>query len=94
MKPVSNDLFIQLELIYNGTTYDISLNTIKPFLVNKNMIFNKKFVKWFMKTHFNIDIDNTYTIKIIDSSINMLELNDSQYISIEDNTYSVKNESS
>ena len=94
LKPVSTDLFIQFELIYNGTTYDISLNTIKPFLINKNMIFNKKFVKWFMKSNFNIDIDSTYTIKIIDSSINMLELNDSQYISIEDNTYSIKNESS
>jgi len=90
--PISKDLFIQIEMIYNGVTYDISLGSIKPFLVNKNVIFNGKFVKWFMKSQFNIDIEDSYKIKIIDDTINMLEISDSQYIYLENNGYTVKSQ--
>ena len=90
--PISKDLFIQIEFIYNGTTHDISLNSIKQFLVNKNIIFNKKFVRWFMKTQFTIDVNDNYLIKIIDDSINMLEITDKQYILFENNGYVIKNQ--
>lgn len=91
---ISDDLFMQIEFIFNGKTYDISLNSIKPFLINKNIIFNKRFVKWFMKTQFNIDVkdEDSYSIKIIDASINMLEVKDDEYILFENDSYTVKQE--
>lgn len=90
IKPITNGLFIQFELIYDGKTYDISLNLIVPFLVNHNYIFNKKFTKWFMKQQFNLSIEDNYTIKIIDTSINMFEINESEYIYLENDSYVIK----
>lgn len=90
INPCKKTLFIQIELIYNGETYDISLNSIAPHLVNKNYIFNKKFTKWFMRQQFDVEIENNYTIKIIDDSINMVEIDDSQYIYVEDDTYHIQ----
>lgn len=89
IKPIDKGLFIQVEFIYKGKTYDISLNSIKPFLVNNNYIFNKKFVKWFIQQEFNVLVEDNYTIKIIDETINMFELDDTEYIYLENDTYVV-----
>ena len=85
---------MKIEFIFNGKTYDISLNSIKPFLINKNIIFNKRFVKWFMKTQFNVNVKekDSYSIKIIDASINMLEVKDDECILFENDSYTVKQE--
>ena len=90
LSPISKELFIQVEFVYKGTTYDISLNSIKQFLLNNNIIFNKKFTKWFMRTQYNVDVNEGYLIKIIDDSINMLDITDKQYILFENNEYIVK----
>ena len=45
-----------------------------------------------MKSQFNIDIEDSYKIKIIDDTINMLEISDSQYIYLENNGYTVKSQ--
>jgi hypothetical protein len=90
IKPIDNGLFIQIELIYDGITYDLSLNLISSFLVNNNYIFNKKFTKWFMKQQFNISIESNYIVKIIDASINMFEINETEYIYLEKDTYAIK----
>ena len=89
IKPIDKGLFIQVEFIYKGKTYDISLNSIKPFLVNNNYIFNKKFVKWFIQQEFDVLVEDKYTIKIIDETINMFELDDTEYIYLENDTYVV-----
>lgn len=90
IKPLNSGMFIQIEFIYGEKTYDVSLNTILPFLVNHNYIFNKKFSKWFMQQYFNVYIENNYTIKIIDESINMFEIDESKYIYFENDGYVVK----
>jgi len=90
LKPLEDNLFIQIEFVYKGTTYDISLNHLTPFIVNNSYIFNNKFTKWFMKSKFDIDVEGEYTIKIIDEAINMLELNEKQYIVFENDSYTIK----
>ena len=92
LRPISSDLFMQIELLYKDKMYDISLSLIKPFLVNNSYILNTKFVKWFMKTHLNVDIDDDeeYVVKIIDNSINMVEVKKEQYISLENDSYTIK----
>tara|TARA_B110000003_G_scaffold191447_1_gene190256 strand:- start:1077 stop:1805 length:729 start_codon:yes stop_codon:yes gene_type:complete len=90
IKTINNGLFLQIEFIYDGITYDISLNSIAPFLVNNNYIFNKKFTKWFAQEQFHINVEESYTIKIIDESINMFEFNENQYICLENDSYSIK----
>ena len=90
LKPINSGIFIQIELNYNGKVYDISLNTITPYLVKHNYLFNKKFTKWFSQQHFDINIEDKYTIKIIDQSINMFEINETEYLYLEDDSYSVK----
>jgi len=90
LKPLEDNLFIQIEFVYKGTTYDISLNNLTPFIVNNSYIFNNKFTKWFMKSKFDIDVEGEYTIKIIDEAINMLELNEKQYIVFENDSYTIK----
>jgi hypothetical protein len=89
IKPIKNGLFIQIELFHNGKTYDISLNSIAPFLVNNNYLFNKKFTQWFAQKHFNIKVEDKYIFKIIDESINMFEINENEYLYLENDTYSI-----
>jgi hypothetical protein len=49
-----------------------------------------------MKSNFNIDIDDNdeYTIKIIDNSINMIEISKKQYIAFENDAYIIKDSDS
>lgn len=96
LRPISSDLFMQIELFHKESIHDISLSLIKPFLVNNSFILDAKFVKWFMKSNFNIDIDDNdeYTIKIIDNSINMIELSKKQYIAFENDAYIIKDSDS
>ena len=43
-----------------------------------------------MRTQYNVDVNEGYLIKIIDDSINMLDITDKQYILFENNEYIVK----
>ena len=87
---------MQIEIFHKESTHDISLSLIKPFLINNSFILDAKFVKSFMKSNFNIDIDDNdeYTYKIIDNSINMIELNNKQYIAFENDAYIIKDSDS
>ena len=43
-----------------------------------------------MRTQYNVDVNESYLIKIIDGSINMIDITDNQYILFENNGYIVK----
>ena len=43
-----------------------------------------------MKQQFNISIESNYIVKIIDASINMFEINETEYIYLEKDTYTIK----
>ena len=93
---ISDITFIALYLNYNDVRYNINLKTDKlNFYVVGNVI-NKSFIQYYIKNilHDNILIntDETpflYKLELMDDKVNMLEMNENQYIIIEKNGYRI-----
>ena len=61
------------------------------FYVKGNKLFDKNFLKWYLKYWFQIDLEDDYKLNIIDHEINIIQLNPDQHIILEDNgNYSIK----
>ena len=82
--------FLQVELKYKDKSLDIHehLNT---FYVRDNHILDKIFLQWYVKYWFLLDLDDEYTINIIDQDVNMFTLNPTQSILLEDDKYLIIN---
>lgn len=92
--------FIALYLNYNDVRYNINLKTDEfNFYVVGNII-NKSFIQYYIKNilHDNIlintdEIPFLYKLELMDHEVNVVELNETQYIIIEKNGYRIdKNE--
>jgi len=87
----SNVSFISVNYFHPKMTNLISLNIDKSMLLTQNDLFTPTFVRrWleYQDEHFIFDMD--YLIKIIDSNINMIELNSKQYIQIQKDDYIIE----
>jgi hypothetical protein len=82
--------FLQVELKYKDKSLDIHkyLNT---FYVKDNHILDKLFLQWYVKYWFLLDLDEEYTIHIIDNEVNMFTLNSTQSILLEGDKYLIIN---
>ena len=89
----TNDLFrpfISMTINLDGTSIDIYDNASKFFIID-NMIFNKNFVTWFMKEYYNMNIHNkTYKILMVDYQIQEININETQELAVEKNSYTIK----
>mgnify|MGYP001215791743 CR=1 FL=1 len=47
----------------------------KKYCLIDNYILDNNFIKWYMHYNFNINVDNTYSIVIIDKDVNTQPLN-------------------
>lgn len=78
--------FIQVELSLNNNdedTMSIHKNLI-PFYINNNDILDKTFLRWYAKTFYDITIDENYKLSIIDSDINMFNIEKDHFLRLKD----------
>lgn len=93
---ISDITFIALYLNYNDVRYNINLKTDDfNFYVVGNII-NKSFIQYYIKNILRDDIlINTdekpflYKLELMDHEVNVVELNETQYIIIEKNRYRI-----
>ena len=85
----TDKLFIQIELKQNNKTFDIK-EAVEYFMIEKNKIFNKRFLMWIMEYWFNVKLSDDYKIKIIDSNVNIVNLDKNKYILLYKEEYNIK----
>ena len=93
---LSNITFIALYLNYNDDRYNINLKTDEFNFYLVGNIINKSFIQYYLTNILHNDViinveDNTgsYTLELMDHEVNVLLLNDNQYIIIEENGYCI-----
>ena len=74
--------FLQVEYCVGEDNISIHKN-LDCFYINGNRILDYDFLVWYMKEFYDIDVDENYTLKIIDTDINMFNLKRGDYIKIE-----------
>ena len=64
----------------------------KQFIIAGNKLFDRKFLKWYLKTNNNVDLgDNEkYTVSFIDHNMLYNTIDENFYIEIKKNTYEIK----
>jgi len=65
--------FIELELEQNETKTGIREH-LYHFYIKKNVILDNKFLKWYLRSFYQIELADVYILHIVDSSINMLSV--------------------
>ena len=98
--------FIQVEYIYedshgNEKIIDIHSN-LGDFYVKGNIILDRYFLEWYLKSFYNIEIASEYKLRFFDKDVNMFTLSmnnaillcDEKYskIDIDDNTFLIRDE--
>ena len=70
--------------------FNINFNDTQ-FMVNGNILFDRKFLKWYMYKYHSIGIrnDDRYDITFIDHTMNYVMLNEDKHILIKKNGYDV-----
>ena len=79
----NKNLFINVELQIDGNEFEITRYVSKYYREN-NRIFSKKFMEYLIIDNgLSIEInDKPYKIMLMDSNINMVELNENQHIDL------------
>ena len=60
------------------------------FFLKGNKIFDKNFLKWYMKYWFKKDLEENYKLHIIDNSVNIFTIDHNQYIILGEKDYDIK----
>ena len=79
--------FLSGTIIYNNKNYDIG--NIKNLCFKNTYIFDLKYVKWYMKYFYNINVNSDYEITVIDNQINMKTINNNNKILIHSENYEI-----
>jgi len=81
---------IQFSLKNSDTIISIDFNTIQ-YLVQGNIIFDQKFLKWYLHKYHNFFIrdEDEYTVTFIDHNMNYILLNENKYIIVKKNKYDI-----
>lgn len=65
-------------------------NKLQQFYIENNMILDEKFIQWFIKTYFNENPSEDYTLQIIDSQISIFNLSNKDFCILNDKGYEIK----
>ena len=93
--------FLQVEISQTdieGSTERVSIHKyLDDFYVAGNKLFDKTFLKWYMMKYYSIELADNYTLYIIDADINMLSLDQKEFIKLMEKkeiekTYTVMND--
>uniref|UniRef100_A0A6C0EM71 Uncharacterized protein n=1 Tax=viral metagenome TaxID=1070528 RepID=A0A6C0EM71_9ZZZZ len=80
--------FVQVELEQNGAVIDIHKH-LDPFYTVGNRILSKSFLKWYLKSWYNTELCDKYTLKIFDKDVNLFSIGPESYILLGDEKYSI-----
>ena len=81
--------FLQIEIEQGGKNTDIQEN-LDFFFLEKNKILDKTFLEWYLKFFYDCDLNDDYKLHIIDNNVNVITLDNKQYIMLEKNNYIIK----
>lgn len=70
---VCKNPFIQVELTENENTTDI-LKDLGPFFLKNNVVLDQVFLEWFIYYYYDRELDENYTLNIIDGEVNTISL--------------------
>ena len=95
-----NKPFLQIELTEDIESVERKSihKYLDQFYIKGNKVLDNKFLKWYMLYFYSHELSDNYTLHMIDTDINMLTINNNEYIKLKDNgekekTYNVvKNE--
>ena len=79
-----------VDLFFKGVKYDLS-SFKYYFFIENNEIYKKYQLVFYFKKVFNVDLDDSYYISVLDSNVEMKEIKSSQYVLIKnDGEYEIK----
>lgn len=76
--------FLSVEIEQNGERIAIHDN-LKRFYINGNMLLDQIFLKWYLESFLGMNLEEGYKIHIIDSNIDMQQLQYDQSVNIQSN---------
>ena len=80
--------FVQVELEQDGKVIDIHKH-LGHFYIVGNSILSKSFLKWYLKSWYNIELCDEYTLKIFDKDVNLFSIGPSSSISLGNEKYTI-----
>jgi hypothetical protein len=80
--------FVQVELEQDGEVIDIHKH-LDQFYIVGNSILSESFLRWYLKSWYNIELCNEYTLKIFDKDVNLFSIGPESYISLGNEKYSI-----
>lgn len=80
--------FVQVELEQNGEVIDIYKH-LDHFYTVGNSILSKSFLSWYLKSWYNIELCDKYTLKIFDKDVNLFSIGPESYIFLDNDKYSI-----
>ena len=87
---ITSKPFMCVDLFFKGIKYDLS-SFKYYFFIENNEIYKKYQLVFYFKKIFNIDLDDSYYISVLDSNVEMKEIKSSQYVLIKnDEEYEIK----
>ena len=81
-------IFIQVELEQNGKKKCIH-EYLESFYLKDNVLFTRPFLKWYLSRWFSIDLEEEYTLHIIDKDVNLFTVSPNQHIVLTAGKYEV-----
>jgi hypothetical protein len=88
---IQKHLFLGITIIINKKRYNNVKEHLDKFMI-VNAIFDKNFIKMFMKEFYNVNNINGYEINFIDNYCSPFILNETQILYIGNDYYEIKNE--
>ena len=87
--------FLQIEYTIDETENNSSEkieihNKLHPFYLENNLILDKVFIYWFIKTYFDEIPSEKYNLQIIDSEISIFKIKENQSCLIKNDSYEIK----
>lgn len=88
--------FMSITLLYNNNEYDINVDTPINFNVTDNVLLDSSFIRWYMNTKHNINIEDNekYELRVMDNNINIHSLSNISYIELKSEKYQITNTTS
>ena len=80
--------FVQVELEQDGKVIDIHKH-LDQFYTVGNSILSKSFLRWYLKSWYNIELCDEYTLKIFDKDVNLFSIGPESYIYLGNEKYSI-----
>ena len=87
---IENKPFLQVELVQNEKKKEIH-EYLPYFYLKGNKLFDKNFLRWYLNYWYQIDLEDDYSLNIIDHEINIIQIKPNQHLILEDKgNYSIK----